>query len=281
LEKIESSPFKVMGVINVSPNSYYKKSIATDYESISKSAKKMEIDGADIIDIGAVSTAPFLEDIASQYVEEERVRVAFEAVRHSTSLPISIDTQRAAVAELCVDMGVDIINDVTGLKYDKYMAKVISESKIRLIMGAFNRNDSRTKCGDIHETIQILRTSIRIARENKISDENIIVDPSIGFFRKEGKNDFFTRIRNMEWYERDLSIISNLDKLRTLLKPVCISVSNKSFIGHVFGLDTKKRLIPSLIFELLCFLKGATIIRTHNVKQTRLAIKTLEHYPKK
>lgn len=281
LQNLEIGKLRIMGVINVSPNSYYKNSIATDYESISSRAKELEEAGADIIDIGAMSTAPYLEDITFQYLEKERLRTGIEAVRHSSTLPISIDTPRAKVAKFCIDMGVDIINDITGLKYDKNMARVVSDSKVRLIIGAYNRSDSRARHGDIDETVRILKTSLDIAREYKIPDENQIVDPSIGFFRKEGKNDFFTGIEIMEWYERDLNIISNLAKLKTHLKPICISVSNKSFLGQVFGLDVRNRLVPSLIFELLCFLRGATIIRTHNVKQTRTAINAVEYYLKK
>jgi dihydropteroate synthase len=281
LQNLEIGKLKIMGVINVSPNSYYKNSIATDYESISSRAKELEEAGADIIDIGAMSTAPYLEDTTFQYLEKERLRTGIEAVRDSSTLPISIDTPRAKVAKLCIDMGVDIINDITGLKHDKNMARVVSDSKVQLIMGAYNWSDSRTRHGDIDETMRILKTSLDIAREYKIPNENQIVDPSIGFFRKEGKNDFFTGIEIMEWYERDLNIISNLAKLETHLRPICISVSNKSFLGQLFGLDIRNRLVPSLIFELLCFLRGATIIRTHNVKQTRIAINAVEYYLQK
>lgn len=280
-QNLEIGKLKIMGVINTSPNSYYKNSIATDYESISSRAKELEEAGADIIDIGAMSTAPYLEDITFHYLEKERLRTGIEAVRHSSTLPISIDTPRAKVAKLCIDMGADIINDITGLKYDRNMARVVSDANVQLIMGAYDRNDSRTRRGDIEETMRILKTSLDIAREYKIPDENQIVDPSIGFFRKEGKNDFFTGIEVMEWYERDLNIISNLAKLKTHLKPICISVSNKSFLGRLFGSDIRNRLVPSLIFELLCFLRGATIIRTHNVQQTRIAINAVEYYLKK
>ena len=280
-QNLEIGKLKIMGVINTSPNSYYKNSIATDYESISSRAKELEEAGADIIDIGAMSTAPYLEDITFHYLEKERLRTGIEAVRHSSTLPISIDTPRAKVAKLCIDMGADIINDITGLKYDRNMARVVSDAKVQLIMGAYDRNDSRTRRGDIEETMRILKTSLDIAREYKIPDENQIVDPSIGFFRKEGKNDFFTGIEIMEWYERDLNIISNLAKLKTQLKPICISVSNKSFLGRLFGSDIRNRLVPSLIFELLCFLRGATIIRTHNVQQTRIAINAVEYYLQK
>jgi dihydropteroate synthase len=274
-----SKSILLMGVINASPDSYYKHSIATDYQSIAKRAKDLENEGADIIDLGAMSTAPNLESTVNITVEKQRMRMAIEAVKETTSLPISVDTPRSEVAKLSVDLGAVIINDITGLNHDKNMAKVVYESGLPLIMGAFNGNDSKYESGDIHETLDILKRSIEIAHDNMISDENLIIDPSIGFFRKNCANQFFTKIRKYQWYERDLNIISNLEKLCTLSKPVCISVSNKSFIGHTYGLDLSDRLVPSLIFELLCFLKGAKIIRTHNLKQTRLALKTLDALP--
>ncbi|HEY7110155.1 MAG TPA: dihydropteroate synthase [Nitrososphaeraceae archaeon] len=269
----------LMGVINASPDSYYKTSIATDYGSISKRAKDLEKNGADIIDIGGMSTAPNLQSTVSLTIEKQRLSTAIEAVKHTTKLPISVDTPRSEVAKLSIDLGADIINDITGLNYDKHMAKVAYESGVPVILGAFNGNNSTYESGDIPETLDILRRSIEIAHDNMISDENLIIDPSIGFFRKECPNQFFTKIRKQQWYERDLNIISNLEELGTLSKPVCISVSNKSFIGHIFDLALNDRLVPSLIFELLCYLKGANIIRTHNLAQLRQAIKTLNALP--
>ena len=274
-----SKSILLMGVINASPDSYYKHSIATDYQTIAKRAKDLENEGADIIDLGAMSTAPNLESTVNLSIEKQRMRMAIEAVKETTNLPISVDTPRSEVAKLSVDLGAVIINDITGLNHDKNMAKVVYESGLTLIMGAFNGNNTKYESGDIHETLDILKRSIEIAHDNMISDENLIIDPSIGFFRKHCTNQFFTRISKYQWYERDLNIISNLEKLCILSKPVCISVSNKSFIGHTYGLDVNERLVPSLIFELLCFLKGAKVIRTHNVKQTRLALKTLDALP--
>ena len=269
----------LMGVINASPDSYYKTSIATDYESIAKRAKDLEKDGADIIDIGGMSTAPNLESTVSLTIEKQRIRTAIEAVKHTTRLPISVDTPRSEVAKLSIDLGADIVNDITGLNYDKHMAKVAYESGVPIILGAFNGNNSTYESGDINETLDILRRSIEIAHGNMISDENLIIDPSIGFFRKECTNQFFTKIKKHQWYERDLNIISNLEELGMLLKPVCVSVSNKSFIGHIFDLAVSDRFIPSLTFELLCYLKGAKIIRTHNLAQLKQAIKTLNALP--
>jgi dihydropteroate synthase len=266
-----------MGILNASPESFYKKSIVIDSESISQRAKELELEGADIIDIGTMSTAPYLDTMIPSRVEGERMRYAIEAVKGATNLPLSIDTPRAAVAKLSIELGADLINDVSGLVHDKNMADVVSRSGLPIIIGAFGR--PRCIFGNVRETIGLLRKSIEIANLKMISDENIIVDPSIGFFRKDGKNPFFTKITKREWYQRDLDIISDLEKLDALSKPVCISLSNKSFIGHVLHLNADERIIPSVVFELLCFLKGASIIRTHNVREIKLALKALSVLP--
>jgi dihydropteroate synthase len=279
IDEESSRSILLMGVINTSPDSYYKNSVASDYLSIAKLAKDLEVDGADIIDIGAMSTSPNSKSTVELTIEKQRMRTAIEAVKQTTKLPISVDTPRSEVAKLSIDLGADIINDITGLCYDKNMAKVVRQSAVPVILGAFNGNNSRYESGDINETLDILRTSIQIAHDNMIADENLIIDPSIGFFRKECTNQYFTKISKYQWYERDLNIISNLEELGALSKPVCVSVSNKSFIGHTLGLDVSDRLVPSLIFELLCYLKGARIIRTHNLKQLRLAFETLDSLP--
>lgn len=270
---------KIMGILNASPESFYEKSIAIDSESISQRAKELELEGADIIDIGTMSTAPYLETMIPIKVEGERMRIAMKAVKGATNLPVSIDTPRAEVAKLSIDLGADLINDVTGLIHDKKMADVVSQSGLPIIISAFSNGHPVCNFGNVRETIGLLRKSIEIAHLKMITDENIIVDPSIGFFRKEGRNPFFTKITKREWYERDLDIISDLEKLDVLSRPLCISVSNKSFIGHVLRLNTEERIIPSVIFELLCFLKGASIIRTHNVREIKLALKTLKVLP--
>jgi dihydropteroate synthase len=270
---------KIMGILNASPESFYKKSIAIDSESISQRAKELELEGADIIDIGTMSTAPYLDTMIPARVEGERMRCAIEAVKGATNLPVSIDTPRAAVAKLSIELGADLINDVSGLVHDKKMVDVVSKSGLPIIICAFSNGHPRCFSGNVHETIGLLRRSIAIANLKKISNENIIVDPSIGFFRKGGKSPFFTKITKREWYQRDLDIISDLEKLDALSKPVCISVSNKSFIGHVLHINEDERIIPSVVFELLCYLKGASIIRTHNVREIRLALKSLSILP--
>jgi dihydropteroate synthase len=270
-----TKPVRVMGIINVSPESFYKNSIKIGIQEISKTAIEMQESGADIIDIGAMSTAPYLETVIPLEEEIRRLKSAVEAVKSSCNLPISIDTPRSVVAQEVIKYGIDAINDITGLKYDKNMGHLISKSQLPVIIGAFDGNQSST-LGKISDTIKILRHSLIIANRSKIDENNIIIDPSIGFFRQEGKNPFYTKIRYIPWYIRDIETISKLNKLKVFSRPICISVSRKSFIGNLLNLKVEDRLIPSVVSELVAVLNGANLIRTHNVKETVQALIMLE-----
>ena len=244
-----TGPVRVMGIINVSPESFYKNSIKIGIQEISKTAIEMQESGADIIDIGAMSTAPYLETVIPLEEEIRRLKFAIEAVKSSCNLPISIDTPRSVVAREVIKYGIDAINDITGLKYDKNMGYLIYKSQLPVIIGAFDGNQSST-LGKISDTIKILRHSLVIANRSKIDENNIIIDPSIGFFRQEGKNPFYTKIRDIPWYIRDIETISKLNKLKVFSRPICISVSRKSFIGNLLNLKVEDRLIPSVVSEL-------------------------------
>jgi dihydropteroate synthase len=271
-------PVRVIGIINASPESFYENSIKTNFKEISKAARIMQEEGADIIDVGAMSTAPYLETMVSAKEEIKRMKFTVEAVRDSCSLPISIDTPRSIVAKEAIDLGIDAINDITGLKYDENMKKVVSEFHIPVIIGAFayKKGGSRSNLGRISGTVDVLRESIKLAKKAGVGDDNIIIDPSIGFFREEGKNPFFTQIEGARWYIRDIEVISKLTKIKTLSKPVCISVSRKSFIGALLGLDTQERLVPSIVSEVVSIMNGANVVRTHNVKETVQALTMLD-----
>jgi dihydropteroate synthase len=273
---IDRDSVKIIGVMNVSPESFYKNSIKTTINSISTYVKKLENDGADIIDIGAMSTAPYLDTVITSKIEISRLKKAINVIRHSCKLPISVDTPRARVAEEALQMGADAINDVCGLKYDPQMAEIVSKHNIPIILGAFEKNPSKILTGKSLSTKRILYESITIAQKAGIKKTNIIIDPSIGFFRKEGNNPFFTKLTKIPWYCRDLEIVYNLKELTKLSFPICISLSNKSFLGEIMNLKINERLIPSLIMEVIAVMNGATVIRTHNVKETALALHTLE-----
>jgi dihydropteroate synthase len=279
----DNNPIRVMGIINTSPESFYKESIKTGTKEIVETAIEMQNSGADIIDIGSMSTAPYLQTIISIEEEIRRMKQAINIVRKSCNLPISIDTPRSRVAKEAIAFGANAINDITGLKYDKEMADIVSKSNLPVIVGAYNRNKSlpKTNLDKISGTIKLLKESITIAKRAGISDDNIIIDPSIGFFRVDGKNPFFTEMKDVPWYSRDIEVISKLKNLKKLSKPICISVSRKSYIGKLLKLDAKDRLIPTLVCEVISTLNGANLIRTHNVRETVQALTMLKLLAKK
>ena len=273
----DNYPVRVMGIINTSPESFYNESIKTSTEEIAGTAREMQNSGANIIDIGSMSTAPYLQTIIPIEEEIKRMKQAINMVRKSCNLPISVDTPRSRVAKEAISLGANAINDITGLKYDKGMADIVSKSNIPVIIGAYNGNHSPSPAnlGKIPGTIKLLKESITIARRASIDNDNIIIDPSVGFFRSGGKNPFFTIMKDVPWYTRDIEVISKLNDIKKLSKPVCVSVSRKSYIGELLKLDTKDRLIPSLVCEVISTLNGANLIRTHNVKETVQALTML------
>jgi len=261
---------KVMGIINVSPESFYKGSVKIGEEEIAAAAKQMEQAGAHIIDIGAMSTAPYLETVIAVEEEIRRMKQAIKAVKNACDMPVSADTPRARVAEEAIAAGADAINDVTGLKYDNKMSNIVANAGVPVIAGAYSKTSAT---GRIAGTLKALKESLAIGKKAKIAD--VIIDPSIGFFREEGKNPFYTRMTNVPWYIRDIEVIYNLGKLAEL-GPACISVSRKSFIGHLLNIQAEDRLIPSIICEAIAVLNGASIVRTHSVRETANALMMLQ-----
>ena len=123
----------IMGILNISPESFYKKSIKSTKSQISKYVKELEENGADIIDIGGMSTAPYLKTIVSEKVESTRVTNTIKIIQNSSNIPISVDTCRASVAKDALELGIDVINDISGLKYDKNMPKIVEKYNPSLI----------------------------------------------------------------------------------------------------------------------------------------------------
>ena len=265
----DSNPVRIMGILNTSPESFYKKSISTSRQRIVDAIHVMEDEGADFIDIGGMSSAPYLSTMVSEKIEANRIVNAIKIIQQKTNLPISVDTCRATVANEALELGVDIINDVTGLKYDPMMPKIIEKYCPSLILCAY---DKKIITGNqLYETKQLLKKSLEIAKSVKIPKTNIVLDPAIGFFRKKGRGHFFTKI-DSDWVKRDLLILKNLNSIK-LSRPILVSVSNKSFIGKILKKENPSaRLAGSLTAEAVCVLNGADIIRTHNVAETKMAV---------
>ena len=183
------NPVRIMGILNTSPESFYKKSINTTRTKIKNAVIQMENDGADFIDVGGMSTAPYLSTMISEKVESKRVLDAIKIIQNTTNLPISVDTCRSSVAKIALENDVEIINDISGLKYDKNMKDVISKFQPSLILCAY---DSKIILGNsINSTKKLLKSSLKIAKDCHIPDKKIVLDPAIGFFRKTGKGKFF------------------------------------------------------------------------------------------
>ena len=263
------NPVRIMGILNTSPESFYKKSIITSRTKIKNAVIQMENDGADFIDVGGMSTAPYLSTMVSEKIESKRVLDAIKIIQNNTNLPISVDTCRSNVAKIALENNVEIINDISGLKYDKNMKNVISKFQPSLILCAY---DSKTILGNsINSTKKLFKSSLKIAKDCGVPDKKIVLDPAIGFFRKTGKGKFFTKIKT-DWVERDLSVIKNLNSIK-MNYPILISVSNKSIIGNLLQKENPSdRLFGSITAEAICVLNGANIIRTHNVMATKDAI---------
>lgn len=263
-----SYPVRVMGIINASPESFYKKSIRKTTDDIKKEATTMEKNGADYIDIGGMSTAPYLDTTISEETEKKRIQMAVQAVSEVCDIPISVDTVRSGVAQVAMEAGATILNDVTGFNYDKKMPDIISRYSPDIILCAYSK---RKSTGTIHDTADILNDTIQNAQKYGADTSRMVIDPAIGFFRNTD-SPWCTQIDG-NWYKRDINTIRHLQKL-TKSMPVLISVSNKSFIGKILdGRDADGRLYGSLAAEAMSVVNGADIIRTHNVAQSRDAIR--------
>lgn len=255
----ESNPVVVIGVLNISPDSFYAGSVVKSPAEAVKRAKGMLDDGADIIDVGAMSTAPGLKPISPD-LELRRLLPIVEALVEALDSPISADTQSAAVAEAALKVGVQIINDVSGLKADPRMAKVLADFGCSAILMAAGQ-----KPGDV-ETIEDikreLRKSLKICEHNDVNFKKIVLDPGIGFGKEA---------------ELDIRILANLRELTALGRPICVAVSRKSFIGKLLDLpDPADRLSGSLAATSIAVLNGADVIRTHDPKETLPAIRMAE-----
>jgi len=271
----------IMGILNISPESFYKNSIKSTKSQIIKHVKQLEENGANIIDIGGMSTAPYLKTIVSEKVETERITKTIKIIQNSSNSPISVDTCRASVAKDALELGVDVINDISGLKYDAQMPKIIEKYNPSLILCAYGKKS--VSGNHISITKKLLNESVKIAHKCNVSTDKIVLDPAIGFFRRSSdvKNKLpYTKI-NSDWGKRDIEIIKNLKSLKTKY-PILVSISNKSFLGKLLEKDDPSdRNIGTALAEMTSILNGTSIIRTHNPEITSDVIKMTKLLTKK
>jgi dihydropteroate synthase len=250
----------IMGILNVTPDSFSDGGCFTDINAIRDQAAKMVSEGADILDIGGESTRPFSEPVS---IEDELARVlpAIRTVRERYSLPISIDTTKAAVARQALAAGADIINDISALTFDPEMVVLAREAGCPVIIMHMQGNPKTMQIAPqyddvVSETFNYLKERVNWLRRQGISQQ-IVIDPGVGFGKAVRHN---------------LSLIKNIGRFRQLDCPVLIGHSRKSFLGKLLGLDINDRDEATAILSAFCALNGAHILRVHDVARTRKAV---------
>lgn len=255
-----------MAVLNVSPESFYQGSVQTRLERLADLAQAMVNAGANIIDVGAMSTAPYLKTAISEEEESERLTRAIDAIASSVSIPISADTKRAAPARAALAAGASIINDVGGLKYDPQIAEVVAASSAGVVIMA-SENVPHTGLPPLERVRTALGESLTIAERAGILSQRIVLDPGIGFFRQP----------EIAWHEWDRVVLRELAGLRALGFPLLVGVSRKSFIGKILNQpNAADRLVGSLSCAAIAVYNGAHIIRAHDVRETVEAVRMAE-----
>lgn len=257
----------VVAAINVSPESFHRDSVAGDSMALTEAVLRAQSMGAAMIDIGAMSTAPYREAWVTAEEEARRMRAAIRIVRQATSLPISADTQRAEVAEVALEEGADYINDVSALAADPAMGSVATAARGVILMARGNACLEEGGRRPAEIVRDLLRTALVRAESHGIPPEKIILDPGVGFFRN----------MSVPWCEFDLEILRNLALFRALGHPLYVGASRKSFLGHLLGREEPAdRLAGSLAVAGWCALAGVEWIRVHDVAETMDVIRMME-----
>lgn len=242
----------IMGVINVTPDSFSGDGLGCDREAAVTQAQRFVAEGADIIDVGGESSRPGSAPVS---LEEELRRVVpvIERVAKKVPVPVSIDTYKWEVASRALSAGAQMVNDIWGLKRDQRIAQLAAQAKVPLVLMSNQRDNP---CQDIiPEVISSLKKSIELALKAGVAWENIIIDPGIGF----GKD-----------LEQNLEIIRRLEELKVLKRPILIGASRKSLIGLVLNLPVEQRLEGTAATIAISIAKGADIVRVHDVRHMSL-----------
>jgi len=261
----EGFPVRIVGVINVSPESFYQGSVAQNQDALCRLVDRMVADGADLLDIGAMSTAPYLDTAISVEEEGRRLAWAVAAARRVASVPVSADTSRGGAALAALEAGATILNDVCGLRGDPAMVAAAARGARGLILMAAEETPGAE--GPLTTVRAQLARSLAIAREAGIPEERIVLDPGIGFFRHAA----------LPWEAWDCELLRGLSELEGLGRPLLVGVSRKSFIGKLLDRsDPADRLAGSLAATVVAVLHGASLVRTHDVAPTRDAVRMAE-----
>ena len=260
-----SNSTAIMGIINLSPDSFYSRSIPLSISDIFNLAKKMIQEGVHILDVGAETTRPGSKGISVK-LELERLLPVITKLTKEFDIPISVDTYKPEVASVVLQEGVSVINDISGLGAGYQMANVISRHKAGVVLmhmkGTPETMQKKPYYKDVcAEVLSFLSSRIILAEEAGIDFESIAIDPGIGF----GK----TLTNNVD-------LITKLDQLKVLGKQILLGVSRKSFIGDILNLEPAERLEGSIAAGIVGIINGANILRVHDVGSTIRAVRVVK-----
>lgn len=256
----------LMGIVNVTPDSFYDGGKRFDSAKAVADALEMVDSGAEILDVGGESTRPGAEPVP---LEEElrRVLPVVRELRKNSNVSISIDTYKEAVARAALDAGADIVNDISALRFDPEMAALVARENVPLILmhmqGVPRTMQVEPHYQDVVQEVQdFLAERIHCAKEAGIAKRQIIVDPGIGFGKTLAHN---------------LALLKDLGSLNSLGQPLLVGVSRKAFIGKILNLaGPEERLEGSLAAAVAAALNGANIIRAHDVSETHRALRVAD-----
>ncbi len=259
----------VMGILNVTPDSFSDGGHYLELDRAVEHAIEMAHDGADIIDVGGESTRPYSRKI-SEAQETDRVIPVIEALKYELTIPISIDTYRASVAQEAVRAGASIVNDISALRFDPLMASAIARAGVPVVLMHMkgtpeNMQDNPVYKDLVTEIMDFLKDAIDRSSKAGIREDLIIVDPGIGF----GKS-----------FDNNLQIIKELSRFSSLRKPVLIGTSNKSFIGHILDKIVNERDTGTMATVAASVLNGANIVRVHDVRKAVETVRVIDSIKK-
>lgn len=257
-EFLEEGHTYVMGILNVTPDSFSDGGRYNHLDAALKHTEQMIKDGAAIIDVGGESTRPGHEKITDQE-EIDRILPVIEKIKQEFSAPVSLDTYKAAVAKEGIQAGADLLNDIWGLQYDPAMGKIVADSGVAYCL--MHNRDKITEEMDADLFIGQMKEDAKRALDAGIKKERIILDPGVGFAKTQ---------------EQNLMTIANLDRLKALGYPVLLGTSRKSVIGYVLDVPTDKRLVGTLATSAVAVQTGCMFVRVHDVKENVELIQMLE-----
>lgn len=253
---------QIMGVLNVTPDSFSDGGNFSTLSTATTQAEKLIADGADILDIGGESTRPFADPVGTKE-ELDRVIPVIKAIRAKHDITISIDTQKAEVAEKALLAGADIINDVSALRSDPQMINLVQKTTVPVILMHMQGTPADMQVNPSYENVieeitDFFKERIGWVSEHGVDSSRLILDPGIGFGKKR---------------EHNLSILKHLERLSVFNLPVLLAHSRKKFLGEITGIETEaERDIATAIVAALSVPSGINMVRVHDVATTRQAV---------